>query len=149
TFHFRPPSAVGSKAVKQSRRKSPRQTEADIAVTERRHIPDTVGGADAHRMIAERAATQHTGFLSIYTYDILNIIYRLSLLALRIILVPFLAPAPHIAVQVEQAQVVGLLAPHRPRPLLRIRDGPGIVLQQLFRLAEGPACERPGTGRIL
>ncbi len=56
----RPPSAVRGKAVKPSRSKSPRRTEPDKVVTERRHVPVTVGTADDRRLIEERAATQHT-----------------------------------------------------------------------------------------
>src|SRR5262249_7412937 len=44
------------KAVKQSRRKCPRRTEADIAETVRRHDPGTEGRADDHRPKVERAA---------------------------------------------------------------------------------------------
>src|SRR6516225_424540 len=56
---------VGGKAVKQSRRNSPRRTEADKVATVRRHVPVSVGGADQPRRVAERAATHYTAVLVI------------------------------------------------------------------------------------
>src|SRR5262249_53413491 len=65
-FTFRPPTTVRGKAVKRSRRKSPRRTEPDIVVTGRGREPVTVGTADVRRRIVERAATQHTAIRGFY-----------------------------------------------------------------------------------
>ena len=59
--HFRPPSAVRGKAVKSSRRKSPRRTQPDVAVAPiRRHNALPEGRTHDRRLNAERAATQPT-----------------------------------------------------------------------------------------
>ena len=61
---YRPPAGKG-KAVKPSRRKSPRRTKTDVAGPERRHTAVTVGRTHVRRRIDERAATQHTAILVI------------------------------------------------------------------------------------
>src|SRR5258708_6379177 len=53
-------TAFGGKGVKPSRGNSPRRAEADGGAPVRRQDPHTVGGADGHRCIEKRAATQHT-----------------------------------------------------------------------------------------
>jgi hypothetical protein len=57
---FAPWHAPQEKRLQILARQGTRRTEADIVVTVRRHIPVTVGGADVHSLIVERAATQHT-----------------------------------------------------------------------------------------
>jgi HEAT repeats/PBS lyase HEAT-like repeat len=41
-------------------RQGTRRAEADVIVTVRRQVPVTVGGTHVHRLVVERAATQHT-----------------------------------------------------------------------------------------
>src|SRR5579884_2384188 len=148
-LHFRPPSAVKGKAVKRSRLKSPRRTEADSAVTVRRHTPETVGRADERRLSFERAATQHTAFEVINTINILFVFLCPPALVGWIPLEPLLAPCIHIPLHVEQAEIVGLQPPHRPRLLPRVLKVPRILRQQLFRFAKVPARQRPRARRIL
>ena len=59
---------------------SPRRTEPDNVVTERRHVPATIGRTHVQRMIVERAATQHTAILYANTKYILFIFIHLSAL---------------------------------------------------------------------
>src|SRR5262249_16843578 len=147
-FIFRLPSAVRGKAVKRSRRKSPRRTEADNVTTVRRHAPETVGTADARRRIEERTATHHTACSGNY---IKNIFFIFTWLVFQSGIVPvaFLAPCIDIPVHVEQAQVVWLLAPDRPGTLLAVLDIPAVLGQQLLRLPVIPARHRPRPARIL
>src|SRR4051812_45656748 len=64
-------------------------------------------------------------------------------------MVALLTPVPDIPVQVEQPQVVRLLAPHRPATLLGILQIPAVLPQQLLRLPVIPACHRSRSARIL
>src|SRR5262249_15515447 len=57
---FAPWHAPQVKRLRILARQGTRRTEADIVVTVGRHIPVTVGGTHVHRLIVERAATQHT-----------------------------------------------------------------------------------------
>src|SRR5262249_26185409 len=72
-----------------------------------------------------------------------------SLFLSLIVPVTLLAPSIDITMHVEQAQVVGLLAAHRPRPLARILEVPAIFRQQLLRLAVIPAGDRTRPAGIL
>jgi hypothetical protein len=60
TWTLHPGTLRRKKCLRILARQGTRRTEADIVVQVRRHIPVTVGGADIHRLIVERAATQHT-----------------------------------------------------------------------------------------
>src|SRR5262249_1828986 len=55
-------------------RQGTRRTEADVEDTVRRHVPVTVGTADARGMSGERAATQHTAFAHINTQHVFIIV---------------------------------------------------------------------------
>src|SRR5262249_44532403 len=96
-FIFRLPSAVRGKAVKRSRRKSPRRTEADNVTTVRRHAPETVGTADARRRIEERTATHHTACSGNYI-KIIFFIFTWLVFQSGIVPVALLAPGIDIPV---------------------------------------------------
>ena len=65
-FHFRPPSAVGGKAVKESSGKVLAGRNPTLPSRYVGTAPLPVGRAHDRRWIVERAATQHT---AICTYD--------------------------------------------------------------------------------
>src|SRR5262249_2812634 len=109
-------------------RQGTRRTEADVEDTVRRHVPVTVGTADARGMSGERAATQHTAFAHINTQHVFIIVVAVGPIH-RIAFVAFLAPRIPVPVHVEQAQAVRLETADRPRPLVSVPEVPGKARQ--------------------
>src|SRR5262249_51741810 len=82
-FPFSPPSGRG-KAVKQSRRKSPRRTKTEVVAPVRRHIEVTVGRTHERRLKGERAATQHTGMCTCDHWVVFEILSSFALFPYQI-----------------------------------------------------------------